>query len=86
MFFFQGFQPQNVLNMSLFSMPHFPYFPYFPYKSCSECPQFVPPTFCLCFAFTGIDFQGMSHHVCDMHMTKTCVEQLELVNVGAQNN
>ena len=28
--------------------------------------QFVPPTFCLCFAFTGIDFRGMSHHVCDV--------------------
>ena len=25
--------------------------------------QFVSPTFCLCFAFTGINFRGMLHHV-----------------------
>ena len=28
--------------------------------------QFMPPTFCLCFAFTGIKFRGMLHHVCDV--------------------
>ena len=28
--------------------------------------QFVPPTFCLYFAFTGINFQGILHHVCDV--------------------
>ena len=29
--------------------------------------QFVPPTFfCLYFAFTGINFSGMLHHVCDV--------------------
>ena len=28
--------------------------------------QFVLPTFCLCFAFTGINFRGMLHHVCDV--------------------
>ena len=28
--------------------------------------QFVPPTFCLCFAFTGINFRGMLHHICDV--------------------
>ena len=28
--------------------------------------QFVPPTFCLWFGFTGINFRGMSHHVCDV--------------------
>ena len=28
--------------------------------------QFVPLTFCLCFAFTGINFRSMLHHVCDM--------------------
>ena len=28
--------------------------------------QFVPPTFCLCFSFTGINFRGMLQHVCDM--------------------
>ena len=27
--------------------------------------QFVPLTFCLYFAFTGINFRGMLHHVCD---------------------
>ena len=25
--------------------------------------QFVLPTFCLSFAFTGINFRGMLHHV-----------------------
>ena len=28
--------------------------------------QFVPPTFCLCFSFAGINFRGMLHHVCDV--------------------
>ena len=28
--------------------------------------QFVPPTFRLCFVFTGINFRGMLHHVCDV--------------------
>ena len=28
--------------------------------------QFVPPTSYLCFAFTGINFWGMLHHVCDV--------------------
>ena len=28
--------------------------------------QFGPPTFCLYFAFTGINFRGMLHHVCDV--------------------
>ena len=27
--------------------------------------QFVTPTFCLCFAFTGINFRGRLHHICD---------------------
>ena len=27
--------------------------------------QFVPPTFCLCFAFS-VNFRGMLHHVCDV--------------------
>ena len=27
--------------------------------------QIVSPTFCLCFASTGINFRGMLHHVCD---------------------
>ena len=43
--------------------------------------QFVPPTFGLCFAFTGIDFRGMLH---PWPMTETCVDQSELVDVGAQ--
>ena len=46
--------------------------------------QIVPPTFCLCFTFTGINFRGMLPHVCDVLMAKTCVEQSEFVNVGAQ--
>ena len=46
--------------------------------------QIVPPTFYLCFTFTGINFRGMLHHVCDVLMAKTCVDQSELVNVGAQ--
>ena len=28
--------------------------------------QFVPPIFCLYFAFTAINFRGMLHHVCDV--------------------
>ena len=28
--------------------------------------QFVPPTFCFCFACTAINFRGTLHHVCDM--------------------
>ena len=46
--------------------------------------QFVPSTFCLCFALTGINFRRILHHICDVPMTKTCVEQSELINVGAQ--
>ena len=46
--------------------------------------QYVPPTFCLCFALTGINFRGMLDHVCDVPMTKTYVDQSELVNVEAQ--
>ena len=37
-----------------------------------------------CFAFTGINFRGMLHHVCDVPMTKISVDQSEFVNVGAQ--
>ena len=44
-----------------------------------------PPTFCLCFTFSGINFQRMLHHACDVWvMMKTCVDQSELENVGAQ--
>ena len=46
--------------------------------------QFVSPTFCLSFAFTSINFRGILHHVCDIPMTKTCMDQSELVNVGAE--
>ena len=46
--------------------------------------QLVLPIFCLCFAFTGINFRGMLHHVCDVPMTKTCVDQSELVDVEVQ--
>ena len=28
--------------------------------------QLVPPSFRLCFAFTGINFRGMLHHICDI--------------------
>ena len=42
------------------------------------------PTFCLCFVFTSINFRGIFYYVCDVTMTKTCVDQSELVNVGAQ--
>ena len=28
--------------------------------------QFVASTFCFCFSFTGINFRGMLHHVCDV--------------------
>ena len=46
--------------------------------------QFVPPTFCLYFAFTGINLRDMLDHVCDVPMTERCVDQSEPVNVGAQ--
>ena len=51
----------------------------------AECVnQFMSPTFCLCFAFTGINFLGMLHHVCDVTYDEKHVDQSELVNVGAQ--
>ena len=28
--------------------------------------QFVPPTFCLSFAFTDVNLRGMLHHVFDV--------------------
>ena len=46
--------------------------------------QFVSPTFCVCFAFCGINFRGMLNHVCNVPMMKTCMDQPELINVGAQ--
>ena len=46
--------------------------------------QFVPPTFFLCFTFTGINFRVMLHHVCDLPLTKTYADQSEIVNVRAQ--
>lgn len=46
--------------------------------------KFVPPTFCLFFSFTGMNFQGMLHHVSDVPLTKTDVDQPELVNVEVQ--
>ena len=48
--------------------------------------QFVSPTFCLCFAFTGINFRGMFHHVSDVDYdentfesigTRICVAQID---------
>ena len=44
--------------------------------------QFIAPTFCVCFAFTGINFRGITFLTWPMR--KTCVDQSELVNVGAQ--
>ena len=35
---------------------------------------------------TGINFRDMLHHFCDVPMTETCVDQSELVNVGAQTD
>ena len=46
--------------------------------------QLVPPSFCLCFTFAGINFRGLLHHVCDVLITKACTDQSELVNVGTQ--
>ena len=43
------------------------YYYYLNSYSVIECVnQFMPPTFWLCFAFTGIKFRGMLHHVCDV--------------------
>ena len=42
--------------------------------------QFVPPTFCLCFTFTGINFWGMSHHVSDVAYDKNMCGPI----IGAQ--
>ena len=46
--------------------------------------QFVLPTFCLCFAFTGVNFRGMLHHVCDVAYDENMGDQSEFINVGAQ--
>ena len=46
--------------------------------------QFMPPTSCLDFSFTGINFGDMLHHICDLAMMKTGVDQPKLVNAGAQ--
>ena len=35
---------------------------------------------------TGINFRDMLHHICDVPMTETCVDQSELVGVGAQTD
>ena len=43
--------------------------------------QFVTPTFCLCFPFTGINLPSMLHHVCDVSFNEN---QSELINVGAK--
>ena len=32
--------------------------------------RFVPPTFCLYFAFTGTNFRGKLHYVCDVAYDK----------------
>ena len=45
--------------------------------------QFVPPTFCLYFPFTGINFAGMLHHVCDVGYDEIGLDQSELVNAGS---
>ena len=45
--------------------------------------QFVPPTFCLCFAFTGINFQAMLHHVCDVAYDENKCEPIRTLK-GAQ--
>ena len=38
--------------------------------------QFVSPTFCLCFAFTGINFRGMLDHVCDVAYDENMCERI----------
>ena len=43
--------------------------------------QFVSQRFA---NFTGLNFQDILHHVCDVSMTKTCADQWELVNEGVQ--
>ena len=45
-----------------------------------ECVNLCPQV----FAFNYIYFRGMLHHVCDVPMTKACVDQSELVDIGAQ--
>ena len=47
--------------------------------------QFVPPTFCFCFAFTGVNFRGICYTTfVTLPKTKTCVDQSELEQAGAQ--
>ena len=41
------------------------------------CPQLFASAF-------APNFWGMLHHICDVPMTKTCVDRSELINVGAQ--
>ena len=52
--------------------------------------QFVSPTFCFCFAFTGINFRGMFHHVSDVDYdentfesirTRICVAQIDWIAI-----
>ena len=38
--------------------------------------QFVPPNFCLCFVFTGINFRGMLHHVFDVAYDENMFEPI----------
>ena len=46
--------------------------------------QFVTPTFYLYFAFSGINFRDMLHHVCDMTYDENMSRPIRTVNVGAQ--
>ena len=46
--------------------------------------RFVASTFCFCFSFTGINFQACYITFLTWPMTKTCVDQSELVNIGGQ--
>ena len=44
--------------------------------------QFVLPTICLCFAFTGIISEAFFIMFVTWPMAETCVDQSELVNVS----
>ena len=47
--------------------------------------QFVPPTFCLYFAFTGINFQGLLHHICDVVYDENMYEPMKACKCRSTN-
>ena len=47
--------------------------------------QFVLPTFCLCFAFTGINSRGMLHYVFDVAYDENMCESIRISKCSSIN-